>query len=518
MLQTPDNPEESWRESAFLRNAVKFGLGGVVLIFYATALLHCGYTPDHTFIYLRFARNILHGGGFAFNPGEPTYGVTSPLWTLLIAAGGLLNLDLYLVAKVLDLLAASFALVMFYLLAFEVIRERLIAFLATFVFSTNVWLVRWASSGMETSLSVLLVLSVVWYCMRNEYLLAAAICGFLALVRPEGIGLFIIIIGDLFLNSIDKRLVVRIGLRAVLVFVVIVAPWFVFAESVFGTVIPNTALAKSSLPPDITYIGAVGLFIGRTIAISSILELILAMVALVVMTKAREYREIRLHFAPLVWVVSLIVIYVGIEADVVSRYLLLVLPFIVIYGFFGLKKLLEKLQWAPRFSVSVALVFAAVILIQNQYVYQVKVKPHMTQFANGVEECLTPIAMWLDENSPKQAVVVSPDVGVIGYWSNRKICDLAGLITPEMERLRRRGLSYDEVMTKHLFLSICYPEYVVDRAPTPERLADEQFIPVMTKRFYGLGLSKPGTQFYTLYKVNTSIIPKSQLTHSVGRP
>jgi hypothetical protein len=190
----------------------------------------------------------------------------------------------------------------------------------------------------------------------------------------------------------------------------------------------------------------------------------------------------------------------------------------VIYGFFGLKKLLEKAQWAPRFSISVPLVFAAVILIQNQYVYQVKVKPHMAQFANGVEECLTPIAMWLNDNAPKQAVVVSPDVGVIGYWSEQKICDLTGLITPEMERLRRRGLSYDEVMTKHLFLSICYPEYVVDRALTPERLADEQFIPVMTKRFDGLRLSKPGTQFYTLYKVNTSIIPKSQLTHSAGKP
>jgi hypothetical protein len=146
------------------------------------------------------------------------------------------------------------------------------------------------------------------------------------------------------------------------------------------------------------------------------------------------------------------------------------------------------------------------------------VKPYMTQFANGVEECLTPIGLWLNDNAPKQAVVVTPDAGVIGYWSERKICDLAGLITPEMEHLRRRGLSYDEVMTKRLFLSICYPEYVVDRASTPERLADEQFVPVMTKRFGVLGLSTPETQFYTLYKVNASIIPKSQLTHSIGKP
>jgi hypothetical protein len=107
---------------------------------------------------------------------------------------------------------------------------------------------------------------------------------------------------------------------------------------------------------------------------------------------------------------------------------------------------------------------------------------------------------------------------VIWYWSERKICDLAGLITPEMKRFCRQGLTYDEMMTKHLFVPICYPEYVVDRAPIAERLADEQFIPVMTRRFDGLGFSKPGTQFYTLYRVKAGIIPRNQLTHFTGKP
>jgi hypothetical protein len=107
---------------------------------------------------------------------------------------------------------------------------------------------------------------------------------------------------------------------------------------------------------------------------------------------------------------------------------------------------------------------------------------------------------------------------VIGYWSERKICDLAGLITPEMKRLRRGGFTDDEIMTKHLFLPVCYPEYVVDRALVAERLVDEQFIPVMTRRFDGLSLSNPGTQFYTLYRVNAGIIPRGQLTHLKGQP
>ncbi len=510
-----DSSERSpldWRESPFLRNAVKFGLGGVVLIFYATALLHFGYTPDDTFIYLRFAKNIINGGGFAFNPGEPTYGVTSPLWTLLIAAGGWVRLDLYLVAKVLDLIFASFALVVFYLLAFEVIRERFIAFLATFAFSANVWFVRWAASGMETSLSVLLVLVTVWYCLRNEYLIATVACAFLTLVRPEGIALFLLIVVDIFLNSVKKRHAARLAVASILSFSVLVAPWLIFAELEFGTVLPNTALAKSSVDMDFGGLASVAVAIGKTIATSSLLEFILMVAVITWMAVRKDSTELRQHFVPLVWIALLIVSYISAEVNVVSRYLLLVLPFVTLYGFFGLKKLLETFPRTARFGISVALGLCALILIQNQYIYQAYVKQHIARFADGVEECLTPIAMWLKENTPDGTVVVAPDVGVIGYRSDRKICDIAGLITPEMKRLRRQGLTYDELMTRHLFLPVCYPEYVVDRGEVPERLADEQFIPVLTRRFDGLGLAKPGTQFYTLYKVKPGITPKAELT------
>lgn len=505
--------EDTWRDSPFLRNAIKFGLGGVVLIFYATAVLHFRYTPDDTFIYLRFAKNIIHGDGFAFNPGEPTYGVTSPLWTLLVTAGGLVKLDLYLVAKVLDLICASLALVVFYLLAFEVIRDRLIAFLATFTFSANVWFMRWAASGMETSLAVLLVVVTVFYCLRNEYLIAAASCSLLTLVRPEGAMLFLLIVVDVFLNSIDKRRAGRIAIAAVLIYSVFVVPWLLFAQMEFGTIVPNTALAKSSFNIDAEGIFSVAVAIGKTIGTSSVLEVVLLLAVFVVMLRRKEFGELREHFVPLVWIVLLIAIYVGTEVNLVSRYLLLVFPFIIMYGFFGLKKLLEITPRAARFGLSVALGVCAVILIQNQYVYQTHVKQHIAQFADGVEECLTPIAVWLRDNTSDQAVVVAPDVGVIGYWSDRKVCDLAGLVTPEMKRLRHEGLTYDDMMTKHLFLPICYPEYAVDRAETPERLADEQFIPVLTRRFDGLGLAKPGTQFYTLYKIKPGITPKAELTY-----
>lgn len=512
MMSNQNSTEETWREMPFCRNTLKSGLGLVLLIFCATVLLHFRYTPDDTFIYLQFAKNILRGGGFAFNASEPTYGVTSPLWTLLIAAGGSLKLDTYLVAKLLDLLFASAGLIVFYLLALEVIRERLLAFLATFVFSVNVWFVRWAGTGMETSLSVLLVLATILYCVRKDHLIAAAASSVLMLVRPEAGLLFVLIVVDALINATEKRHGWKLALGSVLLFAVIVGPWLVFAKENFGTVIPNALHAKSGFGITLAGVPTVALDVVKTIATSSVLELFLGLLLIAVMVGKKLYHELQQHIVPLLWVALLILVYVGAEVDVVSRYILLVLPFIILYGFYGLKKILDLMRLGTRYGISIAIVITAVILIQNQYVFQKHVKPHTSRFANGVEECLRPIALWLAENTPPGTVVVAPDVGVIGYWSDRKVCDIAGLITPEMKKLRKEGLTYDEIMIRRLFIPFCYPEYVIDRSVVPERLTDDQFTPLLTRRFEGLGLAKPEVQYYTLYKLTPGIYPRTEIT------
>jgi len=41
---------------------------------------------DDAYITFRYAGNILDGQGFVYNPGEPVYGASSPLYTILSAA------------------------------------------------------------------------------------------------------------------------------------------------------------------------------------------------------------------------------------------------------------------------------------------------------------------------------------------------------------------------------------------------------------------------------------------------
>ena len=48
-------------------------------------------TIDDAFITFRYARNILAGQGFVYNPGEAVLGTTTPLYTLLMAGLGALT-------------------------------------------------------------------------------------------------------------------------------------------------------------------------------------------------------------------------------------------------------------------------------------------------------------------------------------------------------------------------------------------------------------------------------------------
>jgi len=160
--------------------AVKYGVAVVVLVFCIMVVMHYQYTPDDTYIYLQYAKNIANGDGFSFNVGTPSYGVTGPLWALLIAAGIALHLDPYVVAKTLDLFFACTAILVLYHVAFQVLGDKRHAVLAATVFAFDSWFLRWTASGMESSFAVLLVLLCMLYVYRNDYALASLVCGSVA--------------------------------------------------------------------------------------------------------------------------------------------------------------------------------------------------------------------------------------------------------------------------------------------------------------------------------------------------
>src|SRR5687767_454301 len=66
-------------------------LGAIGYFFADNSVVH---TPiDDAFIFYRYAVNLANGEGLVFNIGERVEGITSLLWTLLVAGGALFGAD-----------------------------------------------------------------------------------------------------------------------------------------------------------------------------------------------------------------------------------------------------------------------------------------------------------------------------------------------------------------------------------------------------------------------------------------
>lgn len=494
-----ETPEDLKDRSPFWKATIRFGLVPLIVLFYGLAVLHFDYTPDDTYIYLKYARSLAEGNGFAFNKGEPSGGITGPLWVFLIAAGTAGGLDPYVVAKTLDLLFASLSLLLMYALAIGILRDKVFAFISASILACDSWMLRWAGSGMETSLAVLLTLLVFWYVYRTDYLLASLVCGLLTLVRPEGILLFALVQMDYAFLRRDPVAFRRMALKSILIYSIVLAPWVVYAALSFGTPVPNTLGAKSislfSFESLLFVAGSEAKIIVSTQA-ASITVLVLGLVAAI---RRTPWPLVRLEIFPLLWVLALLLFYLSANIQVVSRYLLPTVPLTAIFGIWGVKKIQEfwKLEWRWTSGLLGAVFFFS--LLQNATLYISVVEPHMRGFTKGMNECLKPMGYWLKDNTDVDATVLTPDIGLLGYISDRRLFDTAGLVTPEMKRAFE-GVSYEQGMIERKYESVLRPDYIIDRSSRPERLAAPDLVPIMTKEFPSIAITRSEPVYYTLYK------------------
>ena len=482
------------------RIVLQYGAAVIVLVFYVTASLHFSSTPDETYVYLQYGRNIARGDGFSFNAGLPSYGVTGPLWALLIAGGVKLNLDPYVVAKTLDIVFASMALMAVLAFAFIVTRDRLYALVAAWIFSFDAWFLRWAGSGTEMSLAVLLAMISLWFAYKKEYITSSLVAGLLTLVRPEGVFLFLAAQIDAVLNSRSRMSAVRMVVGSSVLYTMVVGTWLGFAYIHFGMTLPNQLQASLfrgfSWPAMLT-----GAFVNVKIVGATQLVLVLFLAGGVVVTVWKTgWQIIREEGFPLIWAFAVVLWYVLVGVVVGSRQLLLVLPVFVVYGLWGIKRLETASLISPQRGFVILLLVAGISLAQNQVVYRLWVLPSMNSLELGVNECLKPMAYWLRTNTPAGTTILTPQAGVIGYVSERNVFDASGMIAPEVRREFGND-SYDAGMVGRKYETVIHPEYVIDRSLRPERLTTATLQPVMTRTFPGLGISKPDLLCYTLYRV-----------------
>lgn len=506
---------------------------GAALVLFVTLLFAVReYVIDDTFIHLQYAKHVRQGLGLVFNPGEPVAGTTSPLWSVYLGVVPTLGADLLTVSRLWSLLFGVAAVFAFAAVAFRLIGHRAEAIAAVLAWGVNAWMVRWTPSGMETSLAVFLVLLGLWIGLAGDGPLSASRRSFVlglwalgALARPEISGLVLLALLFFFLisdgadepRSLPGRL--RYVAPAAVTVLAVWLPFALYAFLTYGTLLPGTLAAKSA--------GGVGADVALQRLLQSAqivlavagMEVVLLLALLPRLRGLLTERAAALHAAALVWCLAVPLVFALRGVPVISRYLLPLLPLVVLYGWRALA------GWRTgHVRLSSRLLFAtalAVALGTNVYVFATRVVPHATAFAAGMQNTLIPWGKWLGENTPEDALIATPDIGAIGYYSDRRVLDLGGLVTPAIVPVMEE-MPYDVMVHTFAFRRAGRPDYLVDRGRGAGRLREQSplgpaLTVLFTARTASLGVSIAGPVDYTLYRIDWEAADRILLPENLAR-
>ena len=470
---------------------------------------------DDTFIHLQYARNLAAAGELSFNRGDPTYGATSPLWVGILAIFARMGADLLIWCRVLSWLFATASIVLIYRITAAAGGRPWTPVAAALMLASEAWFVRWSAVGMETSFAVFMTLVVMDLARpaarsaKRSALLGVAL--FLAaLSRPEALLLVpLATAAFLFAKGTARRF------AFLPVFVSLFAVWLFVIHRHTGTFFPLTAGAKQGAIDFSPLILRRALIPARIMGATVLFPWIVLLAGLAAaafrrrspgcyLSKSGSLRKEPAVLLMLLWVFALPAAYVVLDFQVLSRYLVPVVPAVIVLGATAWRKLVAGAVSSARMRRAAIAIFAALAILQSVVFYELVVVPPTLAFSQALETMLGGMGRWLEKNTPADALVASPDIGAIGYYSHRRILDLGGLVSPEINRLRRE-VDVDRIIEEGLYLRFG-PDYLVDRNAFPERFSGLVikgviFEPVMKGEVPNLGIRKPEPVVYVLYRL-----------------
>ena len=464
------------------------------------------FEPDDLYIYLQFVHNLLGRGELSFNAGQPTYGFTSPLWLFLLSGTTAVFRDPFIAAKICSLAAALLSPPLLYALALRLTGERPLAFLAGLAWAWNAWLIRWSLSGLEGALSAALPIAAVILYGRERAAGrlpwgAAILSGIAPLVRPEMIGWWIIFVLHATL-AFDGKPARRLQRAAAAAGpgLILTGGFVLFTLLRFGRALPNTADAKGSLLPMFSTFIPSTARIFEVIASTSAVELCVSVVGAAIFVarggvgRLVAWRDPRAIGLMASWSIGLVALYAARGVTVYTRYLLMILPFVVLGGFCALAPLWRR----GRNGRAAVVALTAVVLAQNLVLDRRIIMPSTRNYQESEREVNVFIGEWLRAHSDPGAVVAALDIGAIGYVSGRRILDMNGLVTPDLIPFKRDGRVND-------YLVLHPPDYIADVSADPDNLLKNgprlKLRPLFNRPFRNMFLFQKEPLYYTLYAV-----------------
>lgn len=406
---------------------------GMYLIF-SVRTAGLGFPLDDAWIHQAFARNFAQTFTWSFQRGLPSGGSTGPLWGFLLTF-----IHLAGIPEVFGTHLVGFLLLWgCSISAYEIIRltfpaSRLMPLFIGAIISLEWHLVWSALSGMETVLLILISLQVFRWMLqkRVDWWVPGVLTGLSLWIRPDGLTLM----GPLLLSLVCRKGTGINKIRAAAMYlgclVLVSVPYFVFNHNVAGDLWPNTFYAKQAEYAILRQTGLLVRFFNLSKQILTGIGVMLLpgfVLEAYAIGKERNWEKAGI----LIWSVGYVIVY-AVRLPVIyqhGRYIMPAIPAFILIGSMGIARWLEfrsKVKWKRFVSLtwggsSAAILGIFLILGARAYALDVGV----------IESEMVQVARWVNENTPSTAVIGAHDIGALGYFGERQIIDLAGLITPDV--------------------------------------------------------------------------------------
>lgn len=461
----------------------------------STLFLLARYYPayDDAYITFRYAENLAHGFGFTFNPGDPpVQGTTTPLFTILLAVAASLRMSVPETAAIIGAVCHGITVVVLGRLVSLLLDRRAGFFVATlYAISFPAMNI----SGMETPLYTLLIVLSFYAMATHNWNTAFFLAGLTTLVRIDGALVVVILLGA---YAIQVR---SFPVRPAVIYTLIVLPWFIFAYLTFGGLLPNSFMAKLAFEPNVSgrfsplgYFTLFGYFFG--------LDPFVFIAPFVVLGTIGAWR--RAPIRPLLtYFVAYLAAYTFAMLPPQTWYYTPTLAFIYVCLYVGVQDVVtalsvafknDRVQAFQRLAVWSFVLLFAVNLLQDTLL-QVWQDP----FGRSAlyDDVHYQAGMWLAENAQDGQVLAAKEIGLVGYYSNLKVVDILGLVTPDVIPLLRNR-QYGQV------IEVFQPDYVfIGDAPwdvVTQPILQLSTFATQYEPVFGQVIGSPAQYNYTLYR------------------
>ena len=426
------------------RNIIILGLvsalsiGGFLLLsrnYYVT-----GFPLDDAWIHQTYARNLASGNGWSFFPGEPSAGLTAPLWALLLSIGHLLGIGPYPVTFILGWLAL-WGLSLSGVWGWKRLnKKRGMWALGAGLLLAGEWHLIWAAaSGMETLLFSLLMLGGLIWLLKlgeentalKEWFFLGGLIGLSVWIRPEGVTLLGPVAFVAFLSSNEWLGRIRKGFSALTGFILFFAPYRGFNRWLAGDWWPNTFYAKQA-EYAVELLAPLWERLGEQYMLPLVGVGVVLLPGFVYLFFSAYKKKSWGVLAGWIWVVGHLSLY-AVRLPVTyqhGRYVMPVMPVFFLWGFAGAAELMKfdykkRIQWILSWVWAILIPMVGLSFLFNggqAYARDVA-------FINSE---MVVVGKWIANNTSEDDLIAAHDIGAIGYFGGRQILDLAGLVSPDV--------------------------------------------------------------------------------------